>query len=613
MADKVQEEAAAEPPAPADESFRDQLMMMARAFSASPLRNTIVGLCAAIFAVIVATAVGQVILNRWYRPFYDALERRDLQGFFYQLEIFAVIAAVLLVLNVGQTWLNQMIHLRLREGLVRDLIGEWMRPRRAFRLANAGAIGVNPDQRMHEDARHLSDLTTDLGVGLLQASILLISFVGVLWSLSSGFVFHVGGREFAIPGYMVWAAVIYAGIASWLSWLAGRPLIKLNSERYGREAELRFSLMRVNEHIDAISLAGGEADEKRRLELDLATVLQSVRLIVRAVTGLTWVTASYGWITVIAPIVIASPVYFAGDLSFGGLMMAVGAFNQVHASLRWFVDNIGGIADWRATLLRVASFRAAVLRTDELHEVEQRIEFAESSGDRMTLENIEVASPGGCARLEEPRVEIKAGERVLVTGDPGTGKTLFFRAIAGLWPWGRGRIGLPRGEAVTFVPRTPYFPPGTLREVLSYPQGAQSFVEADLVAALTKAGLGRLVPALDRTERWDRELNEDEQRLLAFARLGLHKPRWVVIDEALDTLAGDPRRRVMSILEEDLAKAAIVNIGRAERNGHFFTRMLHLARHPEGRVLKPQRFNPAGTEKSAPGAEMEVALRKRRA
>ena len=345
-----------EPPAavPEDESIVDQLSMMRKAFMASPVRNTIFTLCAGILGIILATAVGQIILNRWNQPFYDALERRDLRAFFHQLMIFAEIAGGLLILNVSQTWLNQMLRLKLREGLSRDLIGEWMRPRRAFRLANAGVIGVNPDQRLHEDAHHLSDLSTDLGIGLLQATVLLVSFVGVLWSLSSGFVFHAWGRDFSIPGYMVWAAVIYAGVASWLSWLLARPLIRLNGDRYAREADLRFSLVRVNEHIDAISLAAGEPDERRRLELDLAAVLAATRRIITAVVRLTWVTASYGWITVVAPIVIAAPVYFAGDMSFGGLMMAVGAFNQVHSSLRWFVDHIGAIADWRATLLRVA-------------------------------------------------------------------------------------------------------------------------------------------------------------------------------------------------------------------------------------------------------------------
>ena len=378
----------------AEEDFLVQLSMMRRAFMASPLRNVLLWLCAGILAVIVATAFGQILLNRWNQPFYDSLERRDLQAFFHQLLIFAEIAGGLLVLNVAQSWLNQMLHLKLREGLTRDLITEWMRPRRAFRLANAGAIGVNPDQRLHEDARHLADLSADLGIELVQASILLVSFVGVLWALSSGFVFHVGGRDLAIPGYMVWAAVIYAGTASVLSWLAGRPLIRLNSERYAREAELRFSLMRVNEHVDAISLAAGEADERRRLDLDLATVLQAVRRIIVASVRLTWVTAGYGWMTVVAPIVIASPVYFAGDLTFGGLMMAVGAFNQVHASLRWFVSNIGSIADWRATLLRVASFRSALLKVDDLHDVEKQIEFADAEAGHLTFDNIEVAVAG---------------------------------------------------------------------------------------------------------------------------------------------------------------------------------------------------------------------------
>lgn len=589
MADQAQGKAEPRPTAGDEQSLRDQLVMMGRAFMMSPVRNMLFGLGFAMLAIVVATAFGQVLLNRWNRPFYDALERRDIEEFVHQLAVFAVIAIFLLLLNVAQTWLNQLMRLKLREGLTRDMINEWMRPRRAFRLANAGAIGVNPDQRVHEDSRHLSELSTDLGVGLLQSSILLVSFVGVLWSISSGFIFHVAGRSFAIPGYMVWAAVIYAGTASWLSWLVGRPLIKLNGDRYAREAELRFSLMRVNEHIDAISLAAGEADEKRRLELDLASVLEATWRILRALTRLTWVTAGYGWITVVAPIVIASPIYFAGNISFGGLMMAVGAFNQVHASLRWFVDNIGGIADWRATLLRVAAFRTGLLKTDDLHEVEKRIEFVKTKGERMTFDHVEVISPSECMKLSEAHVEIEPGERVLFTGEPGAGKTLFFRAVAGLWPWGKGRIGLPAGEMPTFVPRRPYFPPGSLRDVLSYPRSRETFADADLTAALTATGLGRLTGSLDRTARWDRELSDEEQRLLAFARLGLHKPRWVVIDEALETLEDDARKRVLSILERDLAGAAIINIGRAGQDGPFFSRILHLARDPKGQTLRPLR------------------------
>jgi vitamin B12/bleomycin/antimicrobial peptide transport system ATP-binding/permease protein len=592
MADQVQGKSKTQPPAGIEESLARQLIMMWRAFMASPVRYVLFGLGAGMIIVVTATAYGQVLLVSWNRPFYDALERRDLHEFFQQLSVFAYIAVFLLLLNVAQTWLNQMLRLKLREGLTLDLITEWMRPRRAFRLANAGAIGVNPDQRLHEDARHLSELSTDLGVGLFQASVLLVSFIGVLWSLSQGFTFHVGGRSFAIPGYMVWAAIIYSGTGSWLSWLIGRPLIKINGDRYAREAELRFSLMRVNEHVDAISLAAGEADEKRRLEFDLASVLSAMRSIVVATTRLTWVTASYGWLTVIAPIIVASPVYFHGDISFGGLMMAVGAFNQVHASLRWFIDNIGNIADWRATLLRVSAFRIGLLKTDVLHDMEKRIELVPQDEDRMTFDHLEIASPSGCTRLVDKHAEIAPGERVLVTGDPGVGKTLFFRAVAGLWPWGNGRIGLPSGKPPIFVPRTPYLPPGTLREVLCYPRSSETFTQADLTEVLVESGLGRLTESLDRTARWDRELVDSEQRLISFARLALHKPEWVVIDEALDMLESDARHRIFALLEHYLADAAIINIGRGS-NGHFFTRTLHLARDPRGQTLRPFRVAPA--------------------
>lgn len=567
--------------------LRRQLDVMVPAFYTSPVRNVIIWVAVGALIVVGATAVGQVILNRWYEPFYDSLERRNLPAFFDQLVMFVFIASGLLVLNICQTWLNQRMRLKLREGLTLDLIGQWLQPRRAFRIANAGDIGVNPDQRMQQDAGHLADLSTDLGFGLLQSSILLASFVGVLWSLSADFVFHVGGRSFEIPGYMVWAALLYTGTASCLSWLVGRPLIGLNSERYAREADLRFSMMRVNENIDAITLAGGEAGERRRLELDLATLLDAIRGIFRAQINLTWVTSGYGWVTVVAPILVASPVYFAGDLTFGGLMMAVGAFNQVHTSLRWFIDNIGAIADWRATLLRVAVFRIALVETDILHDKEKRIEFVVNDAEKLTFDDLEIAAPGGCSRLAEPHVEIAAGERITVTGDPNAGKTLFFRMLAGLWPWGGGRVGLPAGVSIAYVPRTPYFPPGRLRDVLSYPHPDQTFTDAKLSAALVRVGLDRLSASLDREARWDRELSEDEQRLLALARVKLHKPRWIVIDEALDAVGGEALKRALAIFDDELRDAAVINIGRVNKNGGFFTRVLHIVKDTHGRTLKP--------------------------
>ncbi|MER8463732.1 ABC transporter ATP-binding protein/permease [Mesorhizobium sp. M1396] len=598
MADQPDYAATVQPVAVAVEasSLSDQVATIRRALAGSPVRKWLLWTSVGIMAVIIATSIGQILLNRWNQPFYDALARRDMAAFLHQLLVFAAIAGGLLVLNVGQTWLNQMIRLRLRQALTLDLIDQWTRPARAFRLANAGAIGVNPDQHMQQDAAHLSDLSTDLGVGLLQSLILLVSFVGVLWELSSGFVFHIGGTALAIPGYMVWAAILYAGTASWLSWLVGRPLIGLNSDRYTREAELRSSMVRVNENVDAIALYHGEADARRRLELDLGTVLGAMRRIYGAQINLAWVTDTYGWITVVAPILVASPVYFSGDISFGGLMMAVGAFNQVHSSLRWFINNIGSIADWRATLMRVADFRIALDETDVLHDTERRIAFGENANGSLTFEELEVASPEGCTRLADQHVEIRPGERVMITGERGAGKTLFFRAIAGLWPWGGGRISLPAGESPIFVPRVPYFPVGTLREVLDHPNGAAPASDADISAVLAEVGLERLSSSLDRAGRWDHELGDDEQRSLAFARLALRRPKWVIIDEALDAFDGPSLRRVLTMLEKRLPGTAILNIGQGQHNNQFFPRALTIVKDSGAPALKPARVRAGAIE-----------------
>jgi putative ATP-binding cassette transporter len=563
-----------------------QSLMMFRAFMTSPERNKLLFLGGALVIVIGATAFGQIRLNAWNQPFYDALARKDLVAFGEQIIVFAVIAGALLALNVAQMWLNRMAKVKLREGLVRDLFDEWLEPRRAFRLASAGEMGVNPDQRIHEDARQLTELSTDLGIGLLQSSLLLGSFIGVLWLLSDSVVFDMDGRSFVVPGYLVWSALAYAGAASWLSWRVGRPLIPLNAERYAREAELRFSLVRVSEHVDAIALQGGEADEKQRLNAELDRVLAVMRRIVGATTRLTWVTAGYGWFTIIAPILVASPGFFGGDLSFGGLMMAVGAFIQVQQALRWFIDNFSTIADWRATLLRVATFREAVTAVDTLDKAASRIEFAEDSEGKFRFEDLEIATPTGCTMLKEKQVEIAPGDRVLIVGEPGMGKTILFRAIAGLWPWGAGRIARPAEQKIAFIPRRPYVPPGTLRAALAYPAADAAYADPDLVAALESVRLGHLASALDRVARWDRELSEEEQQRLSFARLRLQKPSWIVIDEALDGLDDHVRKTVLDLLRDDLADAAVINIGRPEKGDHLFTRTLHLVKDQHGRSFK---------------------------
>jgi len=565
-----------------------QFLMMFRALLASPQRNKILFLGIALIAVIGATAFAQIKLNAWNQPFYDALSRKDLGAFFSQLVVFVYIACGLLILKVAETWFSQKMKLRLREGLVRDLFDQWLKPGRAFRLTNAGQIGTNPDQRIHEDARHLSELSSDLVLGLLQSSLLLCSFIGVLWFLSGNVVFHLSGRSFAIPGYMVWAALIYAGTASWLSWLVGRPLIQLNADHYGKEADLRFALVWLNEHLDSVALYGGEQDEKQRLVVALERVLQVMGRIVGASTRLTWITSGYGWSTIVVPILLAAPGYFGGQLSFGGLMMAVGAFNQVQQALRWFIDNFSAIADWRATLQRIATFREAMMAVDTVGANEKQIEITETSEDKLVLENLEIATPTGCAKLDQARVEVARGDRVLIVGDSGVGKTILFQAIAGLWSWGTGRIEFPSNHGTLFVPREPYVPLGSLRAALSYPSAEDAYKDEELASALRSTGLDRLASSLDKIERWDKELSLDEQQLLVFTRVLLHKPHCVVIDEALDLLDDESRKCIIGLFNDKLKETAVINIGRPDRDRSFFTRVLHISKEASGRCFKPE-------------------------
>ncbi|HTV79744.1 MAG TPA: ABC transporter ATP-binding protein/permease [Steroidobacteraceae bacterium] len=562
-----------------------QLATMWCALVQSSVRDSLLLLGVVLTAVVLATAFGQIRLNAWNQPFYDALSHHRLDEFVHQLGVFAIIACTLLILNVAQKFLTETLKLKLREGLVKDLIGHWLRPMRAFRLAHAGDIGVNPDQRVHEDARHLTELTADLGTGLLQAAILVAMFIGVLWRVSAGFHFHFHQGEYSIPGYMVWAAILYAGSASLLSYLAGRSLIRRNADRYQRESELRFGLVRVNEYADAIALAGGEADEARHLERDLAAVLAATWRIVLGLTNLTWVTSGYGMFTLVAPIIAAAPLYFFGNLSFGGLMMAAGAFTQVQGSLRWFVDNFSVIADWRATLLRVANFRRALVDMDTLHRVESQITYETGAAEEYAIDSLEIQSPAGATRLKEAKVVLKPGEHVLIVGEPGAGKTLLFRALAGLWPWGSGTVRRPKGSGIYHMPRSAYWPAGSMREGLAYPSDPGEIKDNLYKEALQELKLQQFEPLLDKEGHWQDELNADQLVRLAFARLLIHEPAWIVIDEVLDFVEADSRSLITGVLARRMPDSCIVHIGRQLPHDRAFRKVLHLVNDTTVRKL----------------------------
>ena len=572
---------------PPKSSLFSEIARMGSVIWRSNERHQLLMLAAGLLGIVVVTAYMQVRLNAWNQPFYDALTRKDLSAFLKQLGVFAALAAVLLVLNVTQVWLNQRTRVMLRQGLVHDLLNEWLKPLRAFRLANAGAIGQNPDQRLQADAHHLIDLVTDLTLGLLSATLLLLSFIGVLWMLSEHMTLPIGGRQVHVPGYMVWCALFYSATASLLSWRVGRPLMALNAERYAREAELRAAVVRVNDEIDGITIYGGEADEKQSLNRVFDTVLEISRRIAGALTRLSWITSGYGWFTLVAPILVAAPSYLSGDMSFGELMMIVGAFNQVQSSLRWFVDNFSLLADWRATRRRVASFHRATATMDSLGASAQHIDLQETQSDSIRIDDLCIAGPDSSLKLSEAHVELKPGEHTLIVGERGPARALLLRAMIGIWPWGRGQITRPPRQSMMFLPKSPYVPPGTLRAALTYPHSSGNYDEAAVTSALTAVGLEHLLPFLDTTDRWDRRLNEDEKQSLAFGRVLLQRPQWLVVNGAFDELDPASRPQIEALFGASLADVGVVNIGEDGADEGFFTRKLHLVADPHGPTFRP--------------------------
>jgi putative ATP-binding cassette transporter len=532
-------------------------------------------LIAGVLAVLVFNVVVQVRLNEWHRDFFDAVEKKSANLITEQTLWFAAIAGVLLCAVVAQTLLHEVFKVRLRERVTNDLLKLWMAPGQAYRYRMASPENANPDQRIQEDARQMSDLSADLGVGFLQSALMLASFIAVLWMLSSGVVLPIGGYTLSVPGYMVWCALAYAGVGSYVAWRVGRPLMRLHAERFAREADFRFALVRANESAEAIALSRGEADERRNLGAAFGNALGVARKTANATARLTWVTSGYGWIGIIFPILVALPGYMQGTLSLGGLMMVVGAFNQVQAALKWFVDNFARIAEWSAAVSRVAVLRKALIAQ---RQDDGGPNVKPSSA--LDTQNLTLRLACGKVLIENVNCSIKPGERVMISGASGLGKSTLFRAFGGIWPWAEGDIEAPAGK-VMFLPQRPYMPLGTLRGALAYPAVTNAFSDEAIAAALRRVGLDDFAALLDADERWDQRLSPGQQQRLAFARILLHRPDWVFLDEATSALDEANQQRVMSIFRAELPECAVISIAHQTGLEAFHDRVLQVVAYKD--------------------------------
>jgi len=522
--------------------------------------------------VLLATVVGlslgivwlEVQFNTWNKNFFNALEHKNQSEFFRQLWVFTIIAFVWIVARVYQIYLQQMLQIEWRTWLNEHFLGDWLKDRAYYRLQLLDRGVDNPDQRIAEDLRLFVDTTLDLSLGLLSSLVMLVSFTVILWELSGDFT--IGGVS--IPGFMFWVALVYTGIGSWLTYKIGRPLVKLNFNQQRFEADYRYALVRLRENSEGVALYKGEELELGNFRDRFRHVVDNWWGIMRTRKQLNWFVSFFFQFSVPFPYLVAAPRYFAGAVGMVYIFQVGNSFTNVRSSLWWFIDAYTQLAAWKATIDRLTSF------TDSLEHVKVEArdlggERPEAPGETIAIEALQLALPQGKPLLASTSIQFRPGEDVLVTGPSGAGKSTFFRALAGIWPYWKGRVRLPQGARLLFLPQKPYLPIGSLKRAVTYPGDAAGLSDAEIADVLRAVGLAQLANDLERVENWAQVLSGGEQQRLAFARALLNKPDWLFLDEATASLPEDAQEALYRLLKERLPQTTLVSIGhRASLRGY---------------------------------------------
>ena len=524
-----------------------------------------------------------VKFNSWYNTFYNALQNKDWNVFIYQLGVFSILAAAFIVTAVYQLYLQQWLQIRWRRWLTKRYLGRWLEQGTHYRMRLKDDQADNPDQRIADDIRQFINSSLDIGIALLGSIVTLVSFVVILWNLSAATPLMIGSKSFEVPGYLVWAALIYAIIGTWVTHLVGRPLVKLNFDQQRYEADFRFSLVRLRENAEQVTLLSGEEAEEGRLRDRFANVVRNWYGIMHRTKRLTFLTAGYNQVAIIFPFLVVSPVYFFGAMTLGGLMQVASAFGQVQSSLSFFVTAYTNIADWKAVLDRLAGFEASIDWARGLDQTAPRVELISDGGDALHVKDLAVSVPSGQEIVRVKDFSIELGERVLVTGPSGSGKTSLFRALGGVWPFGEGSIRIPKGANLLVLPQRPYLPLGTLRGALAYPGPENSFTPKEIDEVIDAVGLSDLRDELDVTAYWADKLSGGEQQRLSIARALLQKPDWLFLDEATSALDEPAESELYRLLLTRLPNAAIVSIGHRSSLIQFHDRFFELSPEASGR------------------------------
>ena len=536
------------------------------------------GLLAAVIAIELALVADSVLINQWRNRFYNALQEKDWDGFVWETIVFCVLAAVSVVLSVYQLYLNQWLQIRWRNWMTTKYLGEWLRGANHYRMQLQGDAADNPDQRITDDIKMFVDSTLNLSVGLLSSIVTLASFVVILWGLSAAAPLHVFGNEFAIPGYLVWAALIYAIFGTALTQWIGSPLVNLDFQQQRFEADFRFNLVRVRESSEQIALLHGERAERGRLSERFGRVVGNWYAIMSRTKRLTAFTQSYAQAAVIFPIVLAAPAYFAGKVQLGALMQTAEAFGSVQQALSFFVDAYRRLAEWRAVVARLDGFEIAISSAATLATSPDSIGKLSAPDGEIDLRELLVRLPNGTPLVSASHFSLRAGERTLVTGPSGAGKSTLFRAIAGIWPFGSGSISIPANASLMMLPQKPYFPIGPLHTAIAYPGEPENFSPDRIKEVLALVGLPQLAERLDEDAHWNRMLSLGEQQRLGLARALLHRPQFLFLDEATASLDEPSEAAMYRLLAEKLPETTMVSIGHRSTLEAFHQRKVALVR-----------------------------------
>jgi len=557
-------------------------------------------LLAAVIAIELSLVLINVLLNQWNNRFYNALQEKNWDGFVREIGIFCLLATFYIALSVYQLYLNQWLQIRWRNWMTSTYLGQWLHDANHYRMQLKGDAADNPDQRITDDVKLFVDQTLNITVGLLSSIVTLASFIFILWGLSAASPLHILGREFEIPGYLVWGALIYAIFGTALTQWIGSPLVNLDFQQQRYEADFRFNLVRVRENSEQIALLRGEDAERQRLSERFGRVVENWYAIMQRTKRLTAFTSSYAQAAVIFPYVLVAPAYFADKIQLGGMMQTASAFSSVQQALSFFVSTYRTLAEWRAVVARLDGFEMAIQSAAKLKTDQPSIGIVTApDGDAIKLSELLVRLPDGTPLLSVDGFSIRGNERALVTGPSGAGKSTLFRSIAGIWPFGSGSIAVPPHATLMMLPQRPYFPIGSLKAAIVYPAPADAISSDRVREAVVAVGLPKFAERLEQDAHWNRMLSLGEQQRLGLARALLCAPQFLFLDEATASLDEASEARLYRLLQEKLPATTIVSIGHRSTLEAFHERYVALAPNGEAFSLQDVR---AGAAARAGGA-----------